>query len=212
MRVRLGMGAAVCVALVMTCRLSPAQAQDFFSRLFGGFGARVQRAPAPMPLPFANEENPPDAPRARASYGGGGPAWCVRTCDGRHFPATGTDQASRQASCNSLCPAGGTEVVYGNDIDHAATSAGKPYSQLANAFRYRTEIVAGCTCNGKDQAALASVPVENDPTLRKGDIVAGANGLVIANPDGPKHAEANFTPLPDRMRARFRSVPVVARE
>ena len=71
-------------------------------------------------------------------------------------------------------------------------STGKPYSQLPNAFRYRTEAVAGCTCNGKDQAGLASVPVENDPTLRKGDIVAGANGLVVANPDGGKHAEAEF--------------------
>jgi hypothetical protein len=205
---RATVGTALAVALLgLTV---PAQAGDFFSNLFGAFGARPQRAP--VALPFGSESDPADAPRARASYGGGGPAWCVRTCDGRHFPATGTDQASRQASCNSLCPAGGTEVVYGNDIDHAATSTGKPYSQLANAFRYRTEIVAGCTCNGKDQAGLASVPVENDPTLRKGDIVAGANGLVIANPDGGKHAEANFTPLPDRVKARFKQVPVVARE
>ena len=103
-------------------------------------------------------------------------------------------------------------MVYGNDIDHAATSTGKPYSQLPNAFRYRTEAVAGCTCNGKDQAGLASVPVENDPTLRKGDIVAGANGLVVANPEGGKHAEANFTPLPDRVTRALQAVPVVARE
>jgi hypothetical protein len=136
----------------------------------------------------------------------------VRTCDGRHFPASGTDEQSRQTSCNSLCPAGNTEVVYGNDIDHAATSTGKPYSQLPNAFRYRTEAVTGCTCNGKDQAGLASISVENDPTLRKGDIVAGANGLVVANPDGGKRAEANFTPLPDKVRARFKNMPVVARE
>ena len=48
--------------------------------------------------------------------------------------------------------------------------------------------------------------------LRKGDIVAGANGLVVANPDGGKRAEANFTPLPDKVRARFKNMPVVARE
>jgi hypothetical protein len=207
MRTRSGMGATACVALAMACVPLPAQAGDFFSNFFGMFGGRSHRPP--MSTPFANDDNLGEAPRARYS---GGPAWCVRTCDGRHFPVSGSDEQSRQASCNSLCPSGNTEVVYGNDIDHAVTSSGKPYAQLPNAFRYRTEAVAGCTCTGKNQAGLASVPVENDPTLRKGDIVAGANGLVVANPDGAKRAEANFTPLPDKLRARFKHVPVVARE
>ena len=208
MRMRSGMGATACVALALVCSAPlPALAGDFFSNFFGVFGGRPHRAPTA--LPFGNDDNPAEAPRARYA---GGPAWCVRSCDGRHFPASGTDEQSRQASCNSLCPAGNTEIVYGNDIDHAATSSGKPYSQLPNAYRYRAEAVAGCTCTGKNQAGLASVPVENDPTLRKGDIVAGANGLVVANPDGGKHAEVNFTPLPDKLRARFKQVPVVARE
>ncbi len=209
MRMRSGIGATACVALATACLPIPAQAGDFFSNFFGMLGARPQRPP--IALPFGTDSSPEDAPRARASHSGGGPAWCVRSCDGRHFPASGTDEQSRKAACNSLCPSGSTEIVYGNDIDHAATASGKPYSQLPNAFRYRTEVVAGCTCTGKDQAGLASVPVETDPTLRKGDIVAGANGLVVANPDG-RHAEANFTPLPDKMRARFKQVPVVARE
>ena len=207
---RSGIGATVGAALAAALLglPVPAQAGDFFSNFFGVFGARPHRAP--VVIPFDGNDNQAEAPRARVSHGG--PAWCVRTCDGRHFPASGTDDQSRQASCNSLCPAGKTEIVYGNDIDHAATSAGKPYSQLPNAFRYRTEAVAGCTCNGKDQAGLATVPVENDPTLRKGDIVAGADGLMVANPSGGNHAEANFTPLPDKVRTRLKNVPVVARE
>jgi len=210
MRMRSGMGAIACVALAIVCSAPlPALAGDFFSNFFGVFGGRPHRAP--IALPFGNDDNPAEAPRARASYAGG-PAWCVRSCDGRHFPASGTDEQSRLASCNSLCPTGNTEIVYGNDIDHAATSSGKPYSQLPNAYRYRAEAVAGCTCTGKNQAGLASVPVENDPTLRKGDIVAGANGLVVANPEGGKHAEVSFTPLPESVRARFKHVPVVARE
>lgn len=212
MHMRSGAGAAVCVALAMASNVPlPAQAGDFFSNFFGVFGGGPHRPPTSSS--FINESDPGDVPRprARASHAGGS-AWCVRTCDGRHFPASGTDAQSRQASCNSLCPAGNIEVVYGNDIDHAATASGKPYSQLPNAFRYRTEAVAGCTCTGKDQAGLATVPVENDPTLRKGDIVAGANGLVLANSEGGKHADVNFTPLPDRMRARFKHVPVVAKE
>ncbi len=84
-----------------------------------------------------------------------------------------SDNASRAASCNSFCPASETKLVYGSNIDNAATETGKPYSELPNAFRYRNEMVAGCTCNGKDQIGLAPVKIEDDPTLRKGDIVAG---------------------------------------
>ncbi len=91
---------------------------------------------------------------------------------------------------------------------------GKSYSDLPNAFRYRNEIVAGCTCNGKDPAGLAPVKVEDDPTLRKGDIVAGAGGLVVANrsANDRRGVAMNFSPLPESVRARFRQVPVVAKE
>jgi len=40
--------------------------------------------------------------------------------------------------------------------------------------------VAGCTCNGKDQLGLAPVKIEDDPTLRKGDIVAGEGRTAVA--------------------------------
>lgn len=103
-------------------------------------------------------------------------------------------------------------MVYGSDIDHAVTASGKPYSALPNAFKYRTEMVAGCTCNGKDPAGLAAVSIEKDPTLRKSDIVAGSDGLMIANPGAGRNAELNFTPVPEQVRARFRHAPVMARE
>ena len=138
---------------------------------------------------------------------------CVRTCDGRYFPIAASDNASRAASCNSFCPASETKVVYGSNIDSAATDNGKPYSELPNAFRYRTEIVAGCTCNGKDQTGLAPVKIENDPTLRKGDIVAGENGLVVAGRSADKRgASLNFSPASDRLRAKYERAPVVASE
>jgi Protein of unknown function (DUF2865) len=206
---RLGVGAtlAICASFLAY----PAQAGDFFSSLFGAFGARPP-APSRMVIPSGDDgAQSMEAPRPRAAYGGG-QAWCVRTCDGRYFPITGPDAQSKAASCNGFCPASQTEIVYGNDIDHAATSNGKPYSQLPNAFKYRNEVVAGCTCNGKDQAGLAPVPIDRDPTLRKGDIVAGADGLVIANPGSGRHAELNFTPVPQSVRARFQRAPIVARE
>lgn len=206
---RLALGAAT---LVCASAIAPvAQAEDFFSALFGG----LARSSGPsMRLPFANEGGP-FAPQGegRARYVGGGQAYCVRTCDGRYFPINASDNASRAASCNSFCPASDTKVVYGSAIDTAATETGKPYSELPNAFRYRTEMVAGCTCNGKDQLGLASVKIENDPTLRKGDIVAGTDGLVVANRGVDKRGAAlNFSPASDKLRARYQRVPVVAQE
>ena len=149
----------------------------------------------------------------RPHYAGGGQAFCVRSCDGRYFPVTASDHASRAASCNSFCPASETKVVYGSAIDNAATEGGKPYSELPNAFRYRNEIVAGCTCNGKDQIGLAPVKIENDPTLRKGDIVAGENGLLVAGRSADKRGAAlNFSPASERVRAKYARMPVVASE
>jgi hypothetical protein len=207
-RLALGAAAVLCASAVAPV----AQAEDFLSALFGAFGGGRLRAPA-IQLPFG--EGGPFAPQgeARPRFAGGGQAYCVRTCDGRYFPISASDNQSRAASCNSFCPASDTKIVYGGGIDNAATEDGKPYSELPNAFRYRNEIVAGCTCNGKDQVGLAPVKIENDPTLRKGDIVAGEGGLVVANRSADKRgASLNFSPAPDRLRARYQRAPVVAQE
>ncbi len=203
MRKRWMIGAAVVLAVAL---LTPAaQAQDFFSNFFGGFGR--SRAPA-IQVPFGDNFQQAE-PRQRH---GGGQAFCVRTCDGRHFPISGSDARSRAESCSSLCPSAETKVVYGSDIDNAATENGKSYSELPNAFRYRNEIVSGCTCNGKDAMGLAQVKIENDTTLRKGDIVAGANGLVVANRSADRRgASVDFSPASERIKQRYRQAPVVAK-
>jgi hypothetical protein len=206
------MAALGAAALLCAFALAPAaQAQDFFSALFGGMG-RVRGHY--VPLPFANDDGSMPVQRGETRrYSGGGQAFCVRTCDGRHFPVTASDNASKAASCESFCPASETKVFYGSSIDNAAAEDGKPYSELPNAFRYRNELVAGCTCNGKDQIGLAPVKVEDDPTLRKGDIVAGDNGLLVAGRGADKRgASLNFSPASDKVRAKYERVPVVARE
>lgn len=133
---RLALGAAA--ALVVVVLAPAAQAEDFLSALFGAFG---------RPLPYASESNSPGVPesdlqrpRTLYSYSGGSQAYCVRTCDGRYFPISATGNQSRAASCNSFCPASDTRVVYGSNIDDAVTESGKPYSELPNAFRYRSEM------------------------------------------------------------------------
>ena len=196
------------VAMACASALAPpAQAEDFLSALFGAFGAR------PRGLPFASEGNPntygPQG-EARPRYAGG-QAYCVRSCDGRYFPIAGSDNQSRAASCNSFCPASETSLVYGSSIDSAATETGKPYSELPNAFRYRSEIVAGCTCNGKDPVGLAQVKIEDDPTLRKGDIVAKTDRLMTVGRGADRRGAAlNFSPAPQRISARYQRAPLVA--
>jgi hypothetical protein len=209
----LALGAA---AVAGALALPPAaRAEDFFSALFGGSNSEPRRQ-APQPyvrLPFADESAPVrrSAQRSEASSGGG-QAWCVRTCDGRYFPLASTDEQSGAVVCNNFCPASKTEVVYGSSIDDAATDKGKSYSELPNAFKYRTELVDGCTCNGKDHFGLAKVSIDNDPTLRKGDIVAGADGLMVTNRGNGKRAEVNFSPAPESLRAKYQRAPVVASE
>ena len=197
-------------AAAVLCVIAPAaQAQDFFSALFGGFGR--SRAPV-IRMPFGNEGEQFTQGYSRPRYGDG-QAYCVRTCDGRYFPLPAADNQSRAATCSNLCPASDTKIVYGSGIDNAATENGKPYSDLSNAFRYRNELVAGCTCNGKDPIGLASVKIEDDPTLRKGDVVAGENGLLVAGRGADKRgASLNFSPASERITARYHRTPVVARE
>lgn len=196
----MGATAMLAVALLVP---DPVQAQDFFSNFFRGGG----RSHAPSFQPFGDFQR--SEPRQRY---GGGQAYCVRTCDGRYFPVAGNDKESRTAACSSLCPKADTELVYGSQIDSAATESGKPYSKLPNAFRYRNELVADCTCNGKDTIGLAQVDVEKDPTLRSGDIVAGANGLVVANKSERRRgASLDFSPASERIKQRFRHPPVVAK-
>jgi hypothetical protein len=135
-------------------------------------------------------------------------SYCVRTCDGRYFPASAGDNQSRAEGCKSLCPASETRLFSGSSIENASSKDGKSYSALPSAFRYRKELVAGCSCNGKDLIGLASIKAEDDKTLRRGDMVATNDGLEVVNsvPDGrPSFAAASTS-----VRKRFNRPPVLA--
>src|SRR5436190_45726 len=114
----LGVAGALC-ALALT---PPAQAEDFLSALFGMFGGGRSHAPA-IPLPFIGEGGPFAPPSGVHPRAGGSQAYCVRTCDGRYFPVSASDDESRAASCSSFCPASETRVVYGSNIDNAVTES-----------------------------------------------------------------------------------------
>lgn len=208
-RLRIG---AVAIAAMGT--VQSAQAEDFFSSLFNTFsGHRMARSSAL--LPFASEGEVSFPPKRRVSEprgnfnANGSRAFCVRTCDGRYFPIAVDAGHSSAGLCNSFCPASETKVVRGNSIDQAITEKGQLYSSLPNADRFRNEIVADCTCNGKDQTGLVPIKIADDPTLRKGDILVGAQGSMIVERNAARRS-ASPNIRQTFARARDERAPAVA--
>jgi hypothetical protein len=157
-----------------------ASAENLFDFLFGGAQKQQQRqAPAQASFfadPFGlNQPPPPPKPVASA---GSGPAFCVRSCDGKYFPLLARGGATPVQMCQAFCPASATKVFFGSSIDGASSSSGERYADSENAFAYRKALRADCTCNGRDPAGLAPVDLTLDSSLRAGDVIATTSGLV----------------------------------
>jgi Protein of unknown function (DUF2865) len=155
-----------------------ASAEGLFDFFFGGIQKQQQKAPAQASFfadPFGLNPQPAPPPRAVAS--GSGPAFCVRSCDGRYFPLTRGNTTPVQM-CQAFCPASPTKVFFGSTIDSASSANGEHYADSENAFAYRKAMRADCTCNGRDPAGLAPVDLTLDTSLRPGDVIATTNGLV----------------------------------
>lgn len=178
-----------------------AHAEGFLSDLFRALSGAPPRAVTPPSLMQA--PNGRAATAAPMTSDGNAGAFCVRSCDGRYFPLSSGGGQGRASLCSKFCPASPTVVVYGRSIDRARASDGRAYQSLPNAYRFREEIVAGCTCNGVDSLGLAAIDINADPTLRKGDIVAGRDGLVVA---GQRAATTGGASIPDFGRESFARV------
>jgi hypothetical protein len=172
----------VAMVVVGAGALGPrvASAENLFDFLFGGAQKPQQRqAPAQSSFfadPFGlNQQAPPPKPVASA---GSGPAFCVRSCDGKYFPVSTRGGATPVQMCQAFCPASATKVFFGSSIDGASSSTGERYADSENAFAYRKALRADCTCNGRDPAGLAPVDLALDSSLRAGDVIATTSGLV----------------------------------
>ena len=58
----------------------------------------------------------------------------------------------------------------GEDVSQAVSLSGTPYKQLANAFKYRQEFNASCSCKRPGQSWTEALG-PNDPTLERGDVI-----------------------------------------
>jgi hypothetical protein len=210
--------AAVVVAGSGAFLPRPVSAEGLFDFFFGG-AQKQQQHPAPPPQasffadPFGN--NPQQtAPTPRATVASSGPAFCVRSCDGKYFPLMRAS-ASPIQMCQAFCPASPTKVFFGSSIDGAISASGERYADSENAFAYRKELRADCTCNGRDPAGLAPVDLTLDTSLRPGDVIATTSGLVaysgvrIGNDQTAEFTPvASYPGLTAEVRARLGEIKV----
>lgn len=196
-RALLALSAGVVTVGLTLAMPVPASAEGIFESLFGGLSRAFHRPEAPAPTafadPFASMARAPNPSSQRRAEGGPSRGFCVRTCDGHYFPVQANPGISAAEMCHSFCPASETAVYSGSNIDYATTRDGSRYADLDNAFLYRKQLVAGCTCNGRNQFGLAHINVNSDPTLKPGDVVATRGGLVVFN--GDRNKTADFTPV-----------------
>ena len=162
--------------------------RGFFETLFGGLSNPGGTAPPMEP-----------------QLGGSGyRTLCVRSCDGYYFPISFATSPARFAedeeTCQRLCPA--TEAMLythrnpGEDVTQAASSSGRVYKDLPNAFRYRREFVASCSCKQPGQTWAEALGQTKDSTVERGDIVVTeerAKALSQPRPENPNRS----TPRPD---------------
>jgi Protein of unknown function (DUF2865) len=160
---------AIAIAVALAPKMS--SAENLLDFLFGG-GQKQQ--PSLFGNVFSNQPQP-GTPRPAAS--GSGPAFCVRSCDGKYFPLM-RGAASPTQMCQAFCPASPTKIFFGSNIDNAYAATGERYADSANAFAYRKALRADCTCNGHSPAGLAPVDLAMDSSLRSGDVVATGDGPV----------------------------------
>jgi Protein of unknown function (DUF2865) len=164
-------------ALILAGSVSGVKAAGLFDSILGLFGLQAPVEAKPDPLAF-------------------GKTYCVRLCDGRYYPVSSAGNATPVQMCSAMCPASKTRIFRGGEIDNAVDDRGARYRDTEQAFAYRTNLVSGCTCNGKDAMGLAAIDVMADPTLQPGDIVATADGLqVFQGAAGDAHRTAEFTPV-----------------
>lgn len=188
------------VAAIASIAVAPqmASAEGLFDFFFGG-NQRPQARPAPPQASFFADPfgiNQQQAPAPAPRMAGSGPAYCVRSCDGKYFAINARGNATPAQMCQAFCPASVTKVYFGSNIDYASAADGERYTGSENAFAYRKALRTDCTCNGRDPAGLAPVDLTLDGSLRPGDVVATAGGLVAYT--GVKlgnNQTAEFTPV-----------------
>jgi Protein of unknown function (DUF2865) len=140
-----------------------ARQRGFLETLFGGWREESDINASPLELPSASTFK----------------TVCVRTCDGYYFPISYATVASRfsedERACKRLCPAADVTLYThrnpGEEVDQAVSLAGRPYTELPTAFKYRQEYNSACSCRAPGQSWADALGVGRDATVQQGDII-----------------------------------------
>jgi len=205
---RMLVAAAIVGPVALTPEMSAAEGLlDFF---FGGGQKQKHQTSFFGDLFNSNPQSPPPRPVVVSA----GPAFCVRSCDGKYFPLM-RGAASPAQMCQAFCPASPTKVFFGSSIDSAYATSGERYADSENAFAYRKALHADCTCNGHNPGGLAPVDLALDGSLRPGDVLATTDGLVaysgirVGNDQSPDFTPvASFPGLTPEVRTRLNDMKV----
>jgi hypothetical protein len=141
---------------------------------------------------------------------------CVRTCDGYYFPISYSTTPSRfpddQRACQRECPAAEATLYAfrnpGEGMEQAMSINGQPYTALPNAFAYRKQYSAACSCRRPGQSwADALKDADDATTLESGDIVVNdKNAKTLSQAPLPKGAK----PVANAPVANSTATPVPA--
>ena len=205
--------ATACLAGAVALAPRTVFAENLFEKFFGAFQKQIQASTQTNFFADPFGQSQPTAP-SRPVASSGGPAFCVRSCDGKYFPLTRGAGTPGQM-CQAFCPASPTKVFFGSSIDSAATLAGERYAESENAYAYRKALRVDCTCNGRDSVGLAPVDLTLDTSLRAGDVVATTDGLVaysgvrVGNDQAAEFTPvASYPGLTPEVRARLGEMKV----
>src|SRR5262249_1467089 len=109
-RPRRALLAAAVVAGAALSAPHAAFAENFFDFLFGGVKPQARQISPQASFfadPFGTQQSA-SAPAPRVA--GSGPAFCVRSCDGKYFPINARGNATPAQLCQAFCPASATKV------------------------------------------------------------------------------------------------------
>jgi hypothetical protein len=201
-------------ALTVLTLPAPVSAEGLFDFLFGGFQQQKPQANSYVDPSSAVQNGVSQLPAPARVAGGSGPAFCVRTCDGKYFPLMRVGVSPAQM-CQAFCPATSTRIYFGSSIEGAYAANGERYADSENAFAYRKALRADCTCNGREPAGLAPVDLAMDNSLKPGDVIATSDGLVaytgvrVGNDQAAEFTPvASYPGLTAQVRARLGEMKV----
>ena len=179
-------GAARCLLPPPARRLACACAEPRFRRRPVRFLLRRRRRNSSAPAapqasffadPFGLNQQPRNA-AASAAVAGSGPAFCVRSCDGKYFPlmrgnaspvadVPGVLPGQRRPRCSSAPP---------STAPTAAPASAMPTARTPSPTARRCAPTAPATA--AIPPGLAPVDLTLDTSLRPGDVIATTDGLV----------------------------------